>query len=201
MSFITSLLHRFASDPRVFDLLQHHLGLEQQHEHLAPHLSQIDAQTVLDVGAGTGNHASLLPESASYLGLDLDHDKLKALRAKSPTAQGIVGDATAICLQGKSVDCALCVDLTHHLSDSQLPLLFDELARVPSRRLILLEALDQGGSRLSNLLWRWDRGRHPRAEDALRSAVEKRFVVEHAESFAMYHRYVLWVARPKEAMR
>jgi hypothetical protein len=41
-----------------------------------PYLVQVENQFVLDVGAGTGNFAWLLPPAATYLWLDNDLQKL-----------------------------------------------------------------------------------------------------------------------------
>jgi hypothetical protein len=49
------------------------------------------------------------------------------------------------------------------------------------------------------LLWSIDAGSYPRTADELLAALEKDFVVEHEEQFAVHHAYLLCVARPRPA--
>lgn len=197
MSPLKKLLHRVASNPRVFDWGQRSLGLEHTHRRLTPYLARTDMQIVLDIGAGTGNFATLLPEPATHLALDVDLKKLKALKAKYPSSPAIVCDATAICLKEKSVDHALCVALAHHLPDAQLPLLFSELARVTRQRLVFLDPVECNDSQISNLLWKYDRGSYPRSAEELCAAIEPWFETEHIEPYAIFHRYILFVGKPR----
>jgi len=173
------------------------MGLRQHWPRLAPYLAQTGGQIVLDIGAGTGNYTSLLPQSATYLGLDIDPKKLQAFEAKWPFGLAIVGDATRICLKDKSVDYALCVALSHHLLDSQLSLLFGELARVVRQGLIFLDAVEYKESKISNLLWKYDRGSYPRSMEALCGAIERWFEIEEIERYAIYHHYILCMGKPR----
>ncbi len=160
----------------------------------------MDNQVVLDVGAGTGNIAQLLPQSTIYIGLDNDPKKLRGYKAKWPFGLAILGDATRIGLKDKSVSYAFCVDLAHHLSDNELSFLFRELARVVKRKLIFVDPIENKKSKISNLLWKYDRGSHPRSPKALYSTMESWFEVEHIEHFAVYHHYILCIGIPKRQM-
>jgi len=197
MSPLKKLLHRVASNPRVFDWIQRSLGLEHTHRRLTPYLSRTDKQVVLDIGAGTGNFSTLIPESATHLALDIDLKRLRALKAKHPSSAVIVCDATAICLRQKSVDHAVCIALAHHLSDAQLPLLFSELARVTKQRLVFLDPVECNDSQISSLLWKYDRGSYPRLAEALCAAIEPWFQTERIERYAIFHRYLMFVGRPR----
>lgn len=156
-----------------------------------PYLQQMENQTVLDVAGGTGNYASLLPQSATYLWLDKDHQKLKGFQKKWPSSLAILGDATRIGLRDKSVDSALCIALSHHLSDKELNSLFSELARVVKRKCIFLDAVENKGSKISNLIWNYDRGSHPRSAEMICTAIERWFKLEQVEHYSIYHRYLL----------
>jgi hypothetical protein len=48
---------------------------------------------------------------------------------------------------------------------------------------------------VSRILWRYDRGRHPRTAELLRKEIGRRFEVVVDEEFTVLHRYVLLVAR------
>jgi ubiquinone/menaquinone biosynthesis C-methylase UbiE len=165
-----------------------------------PYLMQAENQIVLDVGAGTGNFAPLLPRSATYLWLDNDMQKLRGFKKKWSSGLATLGDATRIGLKDKSVDYALCIALAHHLSDIELPLLFSELARVVRRKLIFLDPVEYKRSWISNLAWRYDQGSYPRSVQVLRSAMEPWFEVEKIENYAIYHHYLLCISTPRRSM-
>jgi len=99
MSLLSKFLHRVVSNPWAFDWLQNRMGLRQHWPRLAPYLAQTGGQIVLDIGAGTGNYTSLLPQSATYLGLDIDPKKLHAFEAKWPfdLSQGQERGLCALC--------------------------------------------------------------------------------------------------------
>jgi ubiquinone/menaquinone biosynthesis C-methylase UbiE len=197
MRRLGELLDGIISEPWAFDWAQHLLGLQEQRRRLAPLLVHTDGQIVLDIGAGTGNYAPLLPDSAKHVGLDIDRKKLQSFMTKGSTRVGLVGDATSICLRDKSVDCALCIALSHHLSDSQMPLVFKELARVVRDRLVFMDAVMDSDSTLSQLLWKCDRGKYPRSIQALHAALQPWFELEQVHEFAVFHRYMMCLGRPR----
>lgn len=92
----------------------------------------------------------------------------------------------------------VCKNVTHHLSDEQLQPLFRESARVlkPDGRMIFIDAVQAPERWRSRMLWRYDRGSHPRGEETLRKAMAGEFDIAHWEVFAIYHRYVLGVGTP-----
>lgn len=197
---LTRFLHRVVSNPWVYDRVQYLLGFQQTCRRLMPYLAQTDGQIVLDVGAGTGNLAGLMPRSATYLWLDNDSQKLQGFKTKWLSSLGMLCDATRICLKDKSVDYALCIALAHHLSDMELPLLFSELARVIKQKLIFLEPLKYKESKISNMLWKYDRGRYPRSIQAICSAIEPWFEIEQKERYSIYHHYILCINKPKHRL-
>jgi SAM-dependent methyltransferase len=193
------IAHWLVANPTVYDWVQYLAGWEKVSRHLAPHLATLAGQSVLDVGAGTGNLARLLPPGTRYVWLDNDPTKLRGFNTKDIPGETILGDATRTGLADKSVDCAVCVALAHHISDVALPALFRELARVTRTRLILLDPVAHPTSRVSCWLWRFDRGGFPRLPAVLRDFVARDFEIEREELFTIYHHYLLLVARPKAA--
>jgi ubiquinone/menaquinone biosynthesis C-methylase UbiE len=170
---LTRLLHRIAADPRAYDAVQRLVGCRQNLRRLAPHLADSGGQIVLDLGAGTGTCRRLVPPSGRYVWLDNDPRKLRAFRARQPSATAVLGDAARIGLRDKSVDVILCVAVSHHLQDGELRDLLAECARVCRGKLIFLDAVKQSASRLSRWMWKYE------------------------EQYAVLHHYVLWVGRPK----
>ena len=86
----------------------------------------------------------------------------------------------------------------HHVDDETLPGLVAELSRVTSGHLVFLEPLLNPRRFVSRLLWNYDRGRHPRDRARLLDALSKSFVVEETTEFAVYHQYLLVIARPRD---
>jgi uncharacterized protein YbaR (Trm112 family) len=181
------------ANPLVYDCVQRLAGAHKICSRIRPLLEQTSGCVVLDVGAGTGNLEKLLPAAARYLWLDPDEHKLRGFRMKS-TAPAILGDATRIPLTDSAVDWALCIGVSHHLDEAQFGTMLDELRRVVRDRLFFLDGVATPAI-VSRILWRYDRGRHPRTAELLRKEIGRRFEVVVDEEFTVLHRYVLLVAR------
>ena len=182
---------------RVYDCIQRCCGLARTQARLAPHVAETARGCVLDVGAGTGLYRTLVSPGARYCWLDVDRAQLARFRRRHPEEHAVLGDATCLPIATRSIDLGLCVAVSHHLSGPQLSSLFRELARVVCGRLVFLDAVRSDSSWISRLLWRADRGAFPRRAECLLAAIEEQFIVDHVEQYALYHRYVLCVARPR----
>ena len=191
--FAGRALESIVAVPAVYDLVQRLAGAESLFRRMRPVLAQTEGAVVLDAGAGTGSLEALLPPSAHYLWLDTDSQKLTGFRKKS-TAPAILGDATRIPLRDRSVDWAMSIGVSHHLDDDELGRMLDELRRVANRRLFFLDAV-LNPTYTSRLLWRYDRGRHPRSADTLRRLLAARFTIVSDEEFTIRHRYLLVTAK------
>lgn len=196
---LTGIVHRMVSNPWIYDGVQKLAGRDRNYRRLARHLMEASGKTLLDLGAGTGECARIVPASTTYIWLDRDPEKLRGFRGKAYQKRALLGEAAQIGLKDKSVDIAVCVAVSHHLSDAELCAAFRELARVCRLKLIFLDAVRQESSALSNLLWKYDRGSHPRHVEALRSAMAESFEISHEERYAIYHHYWLATGRPKAA--
>lgn len=190
-------LHGFVSNPWIYDLVQCIAGSEKTYQNLMPYLAQTVNLTVLDIGAGTGNLVPNLPRSAKYIWMDCDTKKLGGFKAKNLPGPAILGDATKIPLKDKSVDYAICIAVAHHLSDANLDILLNELARVIRMKLIFLDPIEDKESIISNIMWRYDRGSHPRQGQDICSAIKSYFEVEHLEHYKIYHHYLMCIGIPK----
>jgi len=190
-------LHYLVSFPWVYDRVQDFFGLAQVRAHVVPFLARTANSSALEVGAGTGSWAPLLPRTATYLWLDNDPQKLAGFRVKSPGSPAVLCDVAALSLAEDSVDYVLSLAVTHHLNEEQLKRFLAEVARVARKGLILLEPLKSEGLLLSNLLWRYDRGSFPRDLSSIRHALEKHFDIDQAEEFSIHHAYTVCYCRPK----
>jgi SAM-dependent methyltransferase len=181
-------LASIVSRPAVYDLVQRLAGIETIFKKVGPTLASTAGGLVLDAGAGTGIVEPQLPSSARYVWLDSDPQKLQGFRAKSQ-APALLADATRIPLRDASVDWALSIFVSHHLDDARLGQMLDELRRV-SKRVFFLDAV-LSPRRTSRLLWRYDRGRHPRQASVLRRELVSRFRLLDDEEFTVRHAYLL----------
>jgi SAM-dependent methyltransferase len=188
-----------ADDPRVYDLIQLLAGRYVIDVRLRRILAGASGSIVLDVGAGTGSLARLLPPGTTYWALDNDPAKLRRLEAKVPGARGLLRSALDTGLDDAAVDWAVCVDVAHHLEDRELPGFVAELARLTRGRLVFVDPLWSKRPSLGRILWRYDRGAHPRTPEALLQALQERFEVESVERFRAIHRYILCICRPRRA--
>jgi SAM-dependent methyltransferase len=184
-------------DPRVYDVIQLLAGRHVIDSRLRRILAAASGSVVLDVGAGTGSLARLLPPGTDYWALDNDPAKLDRLERKVPGARRLLRSALETGIEDEAVDWAVCVDVAHHLDDEQLPRFVDELARVTRGRLVLVDPLWTRRPSLGRVLWRYDRGAHPRTRDKLVQALQARFDIESIDRFRAIHRYVLCVCRPR----
>jgi SAM-dependent methyltransferase len=197
-----SLLSRAAArlvdrHPWIYDRVQELFGLREARERLAPHLAACGGKRIADLGAGTGLYRCLVPASATYVWLDLDWAKYTRFRARHAGGLACLGDASRLCFRDCSVDVALCVAVSHHLADDQLPSLFAEMARVVRERVVFLDAVRSRRSGVGGMLWRLDGGAHPRTRDALLSCMAAHLEVEEIQEYRVYHEYLLCIARPR----
>lgn len=194
---LLKLIHAFVSIPWVYDYAQRIAGIQQSHAQLRPFLS-ITHQTVLDIGGGTGMFAPFIPPSNEYICVDNDPQKVAGFQKKFPAHQAILADALNMPFTDKRADYSMCINVTHHLTDEQLPHLFREIARVTKRRLIFHDALKQDGIGISQFLWALDRGSFPRSLEQLYQAITEYFTIEHIKEYKVYHRYLICSCQPKD---
>ena len=183
--------------PPLYNLVQNATGLHITMRRIAPFLAGFEGGRVVDVGGGTGLWAPAVPRSARYLCLDIDRARLSQVTRKHGAGSALQSDAARIGLRSQSFDCGLCIAVSHHLDDAALPLMFAEIARVVTKRLVFVDPILWPESRVSRLLWRLDAGEHPRSQHTLLEQLSRFFVVEHTETYEIYHRYLLCVATPR----
>ena len=191
---LTELLHRAASRAVVYDAIQLVAGAAPLLEkRLAENLGHLPSRpTILDVGGGTGLPPSLWPEGTTYVCLDIDSLKLAGFVGKKRPGSPVQADATRLPLHGETVDLVVCKNVSHHLTDEQLPRLFGESARVLKRggRMLFIDAVLAPERFRSRLLWRYDRGSHPRTSEVLKEAMAKELEIHNRDDFAHHFRYV-----------
>jgi SAM-dependent methyltransferase len=182
--------------PRVYDTVQRLGRWHLTARRLKSVLVEASGQLVLDVGAGTGNLAPLLPPDAEYIAIDNDPARIRSLERKNPEARCMVRSALDTGLEDGAVDWSVCNGLAHHLEDEDVPRLIEELARVTRKRLVFVEPLWPGGRLINAILWRYDRGSHPRPESTLLAALRAHFVLDQIEHLRPSQELILCIGHP-----
>ena len=170
------------------------MGSSKLTPRIAAHTLSVHGR-VLDVGAGRGYEARLWPADATYVALDIDHRMLAAGHQKRP----VQAEATRLPLLTDSVDMVLCKQISHHIPDTVLDDMFDEIWRVlrPSGQFLFMDAV-KTGRLASRVLWHYDRGSHPRSEPDLLERLQRRFRIVSREAYWNFHTYLLFALEPLE---
>jgi SAM-dependent methyltransferase len=192
---VNPLFERILGNAVLYDAVQRVAGLERLKSRLSPILGRLGPGTLLDVGAGTGSFYELLPSHVEYVPLDVDRRKLDRLREKHGGIDGLVASATALPFDRASFDYTLCTNVAHHLSDADLAVMLAELGRITRLQIIFVDPLrvDRFASRL---LWSIDRGSYPRSYEELIEKLSSRFATQQAETFRIFHSYLLFIGTP-----
>jgi SAM-dependent methyltransferase len=196
-SLLARMLHSIVARPWIYNLVQRLTGIEETKRRLAIALHSTSG-LLLDVGAGTGNYLDLLPPGTRYIWLDNDRQKLAGFRRVHRGQMAILGDAGRIPVKDRSVDYALSVAVSHHLTDAELDNFLQSLARICRHGFIFMDVLDRPDSRVSRLLWKYDRGSFPRTPYVLRTFLERYFKIQSEEYYSVYHHCMLCLAVPQK---
>lgn len=189
--------HSALARPTVYDFLQRHGGGVPIAARVRTVLAGTAGRTVLDVGAGTGMVADILPSEARYVWLDNDRLKLTGFIAKGVPALTILGDAAQLPFRDAAVDVVTMVEVAHHLPDEAFSAFLSEAARVTGERFVLADGLRTGRLR-SRILWALDLGRHPRTDDELQAALSRCFEIREIVRFRVNHDHVIYDCVPRK---
>jgi ubiquinone/menaquinone biosynthesis C-methylase UbiE len=192
---IIEVFHKIAAHPWVYDRIQTWAGQKQNLERISEKAATMRAETVVDVGGGTGASRNVWPANCRYVCLDMEMPKLKGFRSKVPGGFAVLSDASRMPIATGSVDVVLCMAVVHHLNDAMLDQVFEEAQRVlkVGGRLVLLDPVLNRERWLGRILWRLDRGSYPRTAEELRKKLEGGLKIVHWEQYAIYHEYVFGI--------
>jgi len=195
----SALHHRIAAHARVYDLIQRVVGGSVVLRHVELWLRLAPGAYVLDVGGGTGGLKRLVGAGVRHVCLDLERAKLVGYASKFEDARPVQADAAALPVRPGAVQAVTLALVAHHLTDGDLHTTLREIARVlaPDGVLILYDAVWAPARLAGRLLWKYDRGSHPRTVEQLAAALGHDFDVVERPEFAVFHRYVAFRCRPR----
>lgn len=133
-------------------------------------------QSILDVGCGTGEHSILT--DGEYLGLDLDPNYIDLAKAKfgSKKRKFLYKDLNDLDPKDKKYDVGLLIDLTHHISDSELDSLLKKLGTLINETVVICDPVKQSPDNyIGRFMTSLDRGQYIRPKQKLVDAVKKNY--------------------------
>jgi ubiquinone/menaquinone biosynthesis C-methylase UbiE len=117
--------------------------------------SAYNCHSVLDIGCGTGDFASLF-DKKEYLGIDINKDYISYARKKYPHSF-VSGDAVEYNFDLRSFDASIFISTLHHLSDDQAKKLFAKIIDL-TKKIIIIVDLNPETSFFKKMLIKLDRG-------------------------------------------
>jgi SAM-dependent methyltransferase len=174
---IVSGVRRVLSIPAVYDLFQRLVGDHSARQVIcAEYLRVKEGDVVVDIGCGTGQIRSYLPDDIRYFGFDLSPQYIETARTEFPERSQFIC-ANIISLAPDAIprcDLALAFGVLHHLDDVDArELLAHVHLRLSERgRLVTIDpVIEEQQSRVARALIERDRGRNVRMGDAYRALV------------------------------
>jgi ubiquinone/menaquinone biosynthesis C-methylase UbiE len=197
----SAFYHRLAANPAFYDFIQRMAGVSAVCRQVAPMIQFAAGARVLDVGGGTGVVKTLMGAGVRHVCVDLEREKLTRYVSKFDDALPIQADAAALPFCAGSVDAVTLALVTHHFTEPDLHEALGEIARVlkPAGVLVLYDPVWAPSRLPSRLLWKYDRGSHPRTADQIAAALLMHFRIVSRHEFAVMHRYAAFLCRPREA--
>ena len=181
MSQITSGIRSVLSHPLLYNLFQTLMGAHKARTKLAQDFVTFkEGMTILDIGCGTGEILSYLPENISYYGFDISEEYIDHAKKK----YGNRGKFFCQYLQSEDLkelpkfDAVIGIGILHHLSDEDAKK-FMELsfkALKPGGHVLTRDPCYVDGQNfLAKFLVSKDRGQHVRREKEYLSLAQSFF--------------------------
>lgn len=192
-----SLARAISSQPAAYQLIQRIAGHRRVSRALEMTMREAAVSgPILDVGSSIG--------SADHLGsavrVDIDIVPLLVTKQRNRRARAVVCDASALPFRRLAFSAAVMVAVSHHLAPEVWRRSLDEAARVTGEWFFFVDAVRNDRRTLSRVLWRYDRGAHPRSEADILAGLSSRFEIVQVARLAPLHEFVLVACRsvPRE---
>jgi SAM-dependent methyltransferase len=170
VSQVTSGVRAILSRPAVYELWSELVGGERARRIVIDEYARpTDGDRVLDLGCGPGDLITSLPESVSYVGVDISPEYIASARARfGARGEFEVGDASGFAVGDRRFDLVIVVGVLHHLNDHEVAELFAGAAAVVADRgrIMTIDPVHAPGqSRVARAIIDRDRGQHVRDAD------------------------------------
>lgn len=154
-------LNSFINRPKYFNLLRHLLAGNQEKtkEFICNNYHQYSCRSVLDIGCGTGDFASLFNKE-EYLGIDINKEYI-AYAKKTYPHNFVFADPLKYNFGPHFFDASILISTLHHLSNTQVKKLFPKIISL-TKKIIIIVDLNPDGSLIKKVLIRCDRGKYVR---------------------------------------
>jgi SAM-dependent methyltransferase len=133
-----------------------------------------DRPSVLDVGCGIGQYASVT--EGAYLGVDRTEryvDRARRLNADHPNREFRAADVDTLRLENLQFDLVLMVDFLHHIDDQTCISLLRSAGGLARRYVISMEPIYEQHNRWGRWIVDHDRGDHMRRLDDYHALLER----------------------------
>lgn len=129
--------------------------------------------TILDIGCGIGQYASLT--EGRYVGVDLNCPYVEHARRRRGDARHAFRcvDAAELVAEGERFDLVLMVDFLHHLTDEDATSVLRTAGELASGHVVSLEPVTEQANRLGRWFIENDRGAHMRRHADLLALFER----------------------------
>jgi SAM-dependent methyltransferase len=170
MGETTTGMRAVLSHPSVYELWSRVVGGRHARSTLiGEYIRPKSGSRILDLGCGPGELLSHLPDSVSYLGVDVSREYIgRAQERFAERAEFRVGDATAVDNDLRDFDLVTAFGVLHHLDDAGAQDLFRGAANAlaPAGRVVTVDpTFAEGQSRIARAIISRDRGQHVRTVD------------------------------------
>lgn len=197
----TGGIRAILSHPRVYDLAQALMGASRNRRWMQQNFIQAEpGERVLDVGCGTADILSVLPD-VEYVGYDISASYIESAKRR----WGGRGQYHAEYLDQAAIsehqpfDLMLATGLLHHLDDHEVSGLFQTLATrlKPGGRIITVDGCFQDGQNpIARYVIRQDRGKSVRSPADYTALARQSFkVVEGTFAERIWIPYSYWIMR------
>lgn len=194
-------VHATFERPWVFNLYQTLVDGGKAHR-IQSFLADVPFRSVVDIGCGTGNWASVA--RGPYLGVDLSPSFIEGCRRRyrdDPEKRFIEADVATLDLPER-YDLAQLISVLHHLSDDEVARMLAWVVR-SARYFFVLDLYPIRWNPVSRLLYALDRGDHIRSPEAQKRLILSQpglHLVKEADYYAPtgLYRHTLFLFRNAE---
>jgi len=187
-----------------YDLAQYLLGASRTRRWLQRDFMQARAgERVLDVGCGTADILSVLPDGLDYVGCDVSERYIARARARwGHLGRFYVQDVDDVGRGSPGgFDLILATGLLHHLDDAQASLLFQTLATAlnPGGRIVTVDCcFVERQNRIARFLIEHDRGQYVRTPQKFTALAQA--ALPDVRGWLVHRRwvpYTYWIMRAR----